>query len=233
MDVQVESLLEGAQQARGTVIIVDVYRAFTTAAVAMERGINKIIFVAQPEEALAVRAQGLADYCVGEVGGIPPEGFDFGNSPYEMSKADLAGKVMVHTTRAGTVGVTAATEADRIYGASLVNAKATVERILATEPALVTVVAMGLGGKIRTDEDEQCALYLRNLLLGRDPDEEAVRALVRAGKETDKFMDPKNTYLHPEDVECALQINRVNQPIEIFSQDGLLQARPVRREGAA
>ena len=224
MDIIVDSLLEGAQRARGTVIIVDVYRAFTTAAVALERGISKIIFVAQPEEALAVRAQGLADYCVGEVGGIPPEGFDFGNSPYEMSKAELAGKTMVHTTRAGTVGVTAAAQADQVYGTSLVNAKATVDRILASRPSLVTVVAMGLGGKVRTDEDEQCALYLRNLLLGRNPDEAAVRSLVRAGKETDKFMDPDQPHFHPEDVDYALRINQINQPIEIFEENGLLQA---------
>ena len=67
MEIRIDSLLEGAQRARGTVIIVDVYRAFTTASVALERGISNIIFVAQPEEALAIREQGLADICVGEV----------------------------------------------------------------------------------------------------------------------------------------------------------------------
>lgn len=40
MEIKVESLSEGAspQKARGTVVIVDVFRAFTTAAVAFARG---------------------------------------------------------------------------------------------------------------------------------------------------------------------------------------------------
>lgn len=227
MDIRIDSLLEGAQRAEGVVLIVDVYRAFTTASVAFDRGISKIIFVAEPEEALAVRAQGRAELCVGEVGGIPPAGFDFGNSPYELAKADIAGKVMVHTTRAGTVGVTAAKKAEQIYGVSLVNARATVEHILVNRPSLVTIVAMGYQGEVRTDEDEQCALYVRNVLLGREPDEAAVRSLVRAGKETDKFMDPNQPHLHPEDVEYALRVNSIAQPIKVYREDGLLQAQPV------
>ena len=193
---------------------------------ALERGISKILFVATVEEALALKEQGVADICVGEVGGIPPEGFDFGNSPFELANADLAGKVMVHKTSAGTVGVTAASMADRIYGASLVNARATVDRILASQPPLVTIVAMGLGGKVRTDEDEQCALYLRNLFLGREPDENALRKLVYAGKETDKFMDPSQPHLHPEDVEYALRINSIAEPIEIYREGEWLTSRP-------
>lgn len=34
MQIVIDSLLEGAKSATGTVIIIDVYRAFTTAAVA-------------------------------------------------------------------------------------------------------------------------------------------------------------------------------------------------------
>lgn len=38
MEIRIESLLEGARRARGTVVIVDVFRAFTTAAVALAPG---------------------------------------------------------------------------------------------------------------------------------------------------------------------------------------------------
>ena len=70
MEIRIHSLLEGAQAAEGTVIIVDVFRAFTTAAVALQRGVSKIIFVADPDDALALREAGKADFCVGEVGGM-------------------------------------------------------------------------------------------------------------------------------------------------------------------
>ncbi len=226
MKISVHSLLEGAQSARGTVIIVDVFRAFTTASVALERGVSKIIFVADPDEALALRAAGKADICVGEVGGIPPEGYDFGNSPHELSTANLAGKIMAHSTRAGTVGVNAATQADRIYGGALINARATTQAILEENPDHVTIVAMGLAGKERTDEDEVCALYLRNLLEGRNPEENAVRQVIEGGKEIVKFLDPKQSFLHPEDITHALNINGINRVVRIQKEDGLLVAIP-------
>ena len=226
MEIRIHSLLEGARQAEGTVVIVDVFRAFTTASLALDRGVEKIIFVADPDEALALREAGKADICVGEVGGIPPEGYDFGNSPHELSTADLSGKVMAHSTRAGTVGVNAATRADRIFGASLANARATTRAILADNPELVTIVAMGLAGKERTDEDEVCAMYLRNQLEGRTPDADAIRKIILSGKEVIKFMDPAQPYLYFEDVAHALNIDQVNQVVRIEHEDGLLTARP-------
>ena len=73
MEIRLLSLLEGARQAEGTVVIIDVYRAFTTAAVAFSRGADKIILVAEIEEALELRRQGKGELCVGEVGGIRPK----------------------------------------------------------------------------------------------------------------------------------------------------------------
>ena len=92
MRILVDSLIEGARRARGTVVIIDVFRAFTTEAVAFQRGARKIILVGSPEEALRLRSDGIADLCVGEVHGMRPPGFDFNNSPYEMSQADLDGQ---------------------------------------------------------------------------------------------------------------------------------------------
>ena len=100
MEVRLDSLLRGAQGALGTTIIIDVFRAFTTAAVAFDRGVECIVLVAEVEEALALKAQGVGDVLMGEVDGTKPDGFDFGNSPYEISQADIAGKTLVHSTRA-------------------------------------------------------------------------------------------------------------------------------------
>lgn len=227
MDIRVVSLLEGAQSAQGTTVIIDVYRAFTTETVAFRRGVEKIVLVAEIEEALALRDKGVGDLCVGEVDGKRPEGFDFNNSPHEMNETDLAGKTLIHSTRAGTVGVTAAANADVIYGGALVNAKATVNAILDESPEVVTLAAMGWAGRERTDEDEQCAFYLRNLLQGREPDTDAVRALVMAGLESQKFGDLDQPHFHVEDRDLALEINGADFAIRISKEDGLLVARPV------
>jgi len=46
MEIRLASLLRGAQEAEGTTIIIDVFRAFTTAAVAFDRGATQIVLVA-------------------------------------------------------------------------------------------------------------------------------------------------------------------------------------------
>ena len=225
MEIRLGSLVRDAREAEGTAIIIDVFRAFTTAAIAFDLGAEKIVLVAEVEEALALHDRGIGDLLMGEVDGKRPEGFDFGNSPYEISQAHLEGKTIVQSTRAGTVGVAAATKADAIYLGSLVVAGATIRKIQQGSPALVTIIAMGDRGTFRSDEDEQCALYLRNLLEGRKPDAQAVRSLVLDGGQTQKFFDANQPQYHPEDVELALQIDRFPFAMRITREDGLLVAR--------
>jgi 2-phosphosulfolactate phosphatase len=225
MDIRIESLLDGARRATGTVVIVDVFRAFTTAAVALARGAPRIVMVAEIDEALRLRDQGVGEICVGEVNGIQPEGFDFGNSPQEMMQAPLQGKVVIQSTRAGIIGVAAATGAQAVYAGSFVVADATAQAIRRDGPPQVTLVAMGWNAKVRTDEDELCALYLRNLIQGRRPDPEAIRKLVRASGEAAKFGDPKQPHFHREDLEIALEINKYDFAVRVVKEDGLLVAR--------
>jgi 2-phosphosulfolactate phosphatase len=225
MRIKMGSLLRGAQEAEGTAVIIDVFRAFTTAAVAFSRGARAIIMVAEVAEALELRRLGLGELCMGEVAGMRPEGFDFGNSPFELSQANVRGKTIIQSTRAGTVGVSAAANAERIYAASLVTAQATVKAILRDSPEVVSIVAMGAEARERADEDEQCALYIRNMLQGRQPDRDAVRKLVLVGAEAQKYGDPARPHFHPKDREVALQIDSIPFAITVAREDGLLVAR--------
>ncbi len=226
MRIVVDSLLEGARRARGTVVIVDVFRAFTTAAVALDRGAEKIILVAEVDEALDLRDRGVGEVCMGEVGGIRPDGFDYGNSPSQLGEADVGGKTIVQSTRAGTVGMTAAKGADRLYGGSLAVASATVEVVRSLDPGLVTIVAMGSEGRVRTDEDEQCALFMRNLFQGARPENESVRDVVLAGAEARKYGNPATPHFPAADRDLATRIDSHSFAIRVDREDGLLVARP-------
>ncbi len=232
MEIRIESLIEGARRAGGTVVVIDVFRAFTTAAVAFARGAQKIILTAEPEEALHLRERGLGELCMGEVGGQRPPGFDFGNSPFELSRADIRGKTLIQSTRAGTVGVCAVPQPQALYAASFVVAGATARAILREQPPLVTLVAMGGNATQRSDEDEQCALYLRNLLRGRQPDPDAVRTLVLASAEAARFGDPALPHFHPGDLEIALDIDRYDFAVRVAYEDGLPVGR-IERSSAA
>ncbi len=219
------SLVRDAREAVGATIVIDVFRAFTTAAIAFDRGATKITLVAEVDDALALHRSGVGDLIMGEVDGKRPEGFDFGNSPHEISQADVAGKSLVQSTRAGTVGVAAAENADVIYLGSFVVAQATVDAIRRQRPDVVSIIAMGDQGRVRSDEDEHCGIYLRNLLEGRRPDFEAVRSLIMSGGATQKFFDPAQPQFHPEDVTLALQADSYPFAMRITREDGLLVAR--------
>jgi len=226
MEISIYSLFEGADRATGTVAVIDIFRAFTTAAVALANGASRIVMVRTVEEALALRDRGIGRVCMGEVQGRAPDGFDFGNSPFEISNVDFRGKTIIQRTSAGTQGVVAAgSQAEGLYAASLVTADATVRALLSGSPDHVSVVAMGDNGRSRTNEDELCAIHLRNRLEGRPGDAEAVRRLILAGGEVGRFHDPARPYLHPEDVGIALDIDRYDFAIRIEFENG----RPVAR----
>ena len=225
MEIRLGSLVRDAHEAEGTAIIIDVFRAFTTAAIAFDHGAKEITLVAEPEEALELHRRGIGDYLMGEVAGKRPEGFDFGNSPHEISQVDLAGKTLVQSTRAGTVGVAAAANASDVYLGSFVVAQATVDAVRKDGPELVSIIAMGDQGVVRSDEDEQCGIYLRNLLEERKPDFDAVKTLVLKGGATQKFFDPDQPQYHPEDVTLALEADRYSFAMKISRENGLLVAR--------
>ena len=84
---------------------------------------------------------------------------------------------------------------------------------------------MGDNGIERTDEDEVCAIHIRNCLEGRPGDRRAVQRLILAGGEVARFHDPARAYLHPEDVDIALDIDRYDFAVRVEYEDG----RPVAR----
>jgi 2-phosphosulfolactate phosphatase len=83
----------------------------------------------------------------------------------------------------------------------------------------------------RTDEDELCALHLRNILQGRSGDGAAVRGVILAGKEAARFGTPAYPHLHPGDLEIALDIDRYDFAVRVGLEGGRPIARPERELG--
>src|ERR1044071_6289882 len=94
--------LETCHNATGIVIVIDVIRAFTNAAFAFSRGTKAIYPVSTVEEVMAFKVEHSNALACGEVGGVPPEGFDFGNSPTQTRTLNLHDKLIVQRTGAGT-----------------------------------------------------------------------------------------------------------------------------------
>jgi 2-phosphosulfolactate phosphatase len=211
MEVTHTRLLKGAQTAKGVAVIIDVFRAFTCAPLLFSLGIQKSILVSTPEEAFALKEKNSKLVLIGEVGGIPIEGFDLGNSPSEILKKGTAffdGKTVVQRTSSGVQGVlTALDVADEVLPASYALAKSTARYILSKQPPRVSLVAMGWALKYVAPEDEWCARYISHLLGVNDYDHNTALAEILSNKTTQKFFDPEKPHFPPEDPIMCLQLN--------------------------
>ena len=157
MKIEILEFVEGARNAKGVAVIIDVFRAFSVACYAFDAGAARIIATAAVENAFQLRKQYKNSVLVGERDEKKIEGFDFGNSPTEIIKADLSGKTVIHTTTAGTQGLINAVNADAVLTGSLVNAGAIVRWIKANNPDHIALVAMGYRASISAEEDLLCA----------------------------------------------------------------------------
>lgn len=218
----IESPTTSAGNFRGAVVIIDVFRAFTTAAVALSNGAEAVMMVDDVALALALRERGVGKVCIGERRGLKPTGFDFGNSPNEISRVSFSGEIVIQTTSNGTKGIVAASGAASLYAASLVNAAATVEAILTSGETQVRLIAAGDGAD-RTDEDEICALYMRALLRGRSPDRDAIRQAVGT-------LSPRldGQTMSAEDFAACLEVDAIPLAVQVEQSQGLCVARSVR-----
>jgi len=130
----------------GAVVVIDVLRAFTTAAYAFGAGARHIYLVGTVQEALALKASTPGALAMGEDRGRRVAGFDFANSPTEVARAELTGRIIVHRTSAGTQGVVAAIRAGRLWCAALANASATAAAVRTAGLGAPTYVITGWGG---------------------------------------------------------------------------------------
>ena len=197
MDIRILHLIEGAREARGLTVIIDVFRAFSVEAYFLARGAETIIPVGDQALAYALKAQNPDMILAGERGGKILPGFDTGNSPSQLMDINAVGKTVVHTTSAGTQGIANAIHADEILGGCLVNAKATAEYIKRSGAKEVSLVCMGYAAEYQTEEDNLCAEYIKALLEGRTID---MNAEIEKLKSTSgaKFFDKTQNDVFPE-----------------------------------
>jgi len=222
------STVSGAREARGLAVIIDVFRAFTSAAHVMANGAERIVPVLTVEESFRLKEQHPDWLQIGEQGGIRVEGFDHGNSPHEVSTADFSGRTVIQRTGAGTNGVVNARDADEIILGSFVMAGAIARYIRRAEPVVVSLVAMGDVGVEPNEEDESCAEYIEGLLKGEKPDFEEMKRRIRAAPSGAKFFDPARPHFREEDFHLAMELDRFDFVLRVERGDllGVVKVSP-------
>ena len=154
-----------------TVVVIDTLRSFTSAAVALSRGARAIYPVESVAEAAQLANRLENALSVGAIGGGDPvPGFDYGNTPSALIKAQVAGKRVVMSTAAGVRGLQRFRQARHLFAASLVCGRATAQAIKAAKAKEVCFVITGEWVDRDGDEDIACADYIEALLRRQEAD---------------------------------------------------------------
>jgi len=213
--------LEDCHTAKGIVIIIDVLRAFSTAAYAFSRGAREIVLVSTVEQALTLKLQIPDSKAMGEVGGLAPQGFDFGNSPTFINREDLSGITLIQRTGAGTQGAVRSENAEVMLASSFVVATATLAFVNNLRASEVTFVVTGKtfsGG----DEDLACAEYLEELLKGNSPDAKPFIKRVFDSRDALQHLDPLEIAFPRSDLDYCSQIDKFDFAMPITREAGKL-----------
>jgi len=109
-------------------IVVDALRASATAAMLFDAGATELVLVASVEDAFAAKAAHPEAILAGERGGLPPEGFDMGNSPRNAGRAN--GRTVIFTTTTGSQWMVQSTGAADLFMGTTVNATAVAQAAL-------------------------------------------------------------------------------------------------------
>lgn len=135
-------------------VVVDALRASATAAMLLDAGAIEILAVRAVDEALALRQEHPDALLFGERGGLPPEGFDYGNSPRDAQAA--RGRRIIFTTTTGAGRLVQCWGAPAVYMGTTVNATASC-RAAARHGRDVVVIPAGLMGAPAFDAQEDWA----------------------------------------------------------------------------
>ena len=135
--------------------VIDVIRATTTISVMLARGAHEVIIAKNKSQAFFLKKIFKNYLLCGEEGGIPPKGFDFGNSPLEYSSMNLEDKGIILKTTNGTKSFFKTLNSRSSFAMSLVNISYTCDAVIYEAEKTgsdILLICSGEKGKIAYDD---------------------------------------------------------------------------------
>ena len=219
--------VEGARQARGIAVVIDVLRSFTVSAYALAGGARECRLVTTTDEARALAASAPGAVICAEEDGLPVQGIAISNSPTQIREIDLNGRVLVQRSSAGTPVAASVRAGVDIFAASLVVARATVLACLSMRPATLTLIASA-----DYPEDHACAQYVEALVHGDTPD---IEGLLRPLKKSERYAHLKSGAwpgFPPTDLDLALDLDHFGFAMPVARANGYLRLTRADQAGS-
>jgi len=199
-------------------VVVDVLRASSSLVVLLERGVEEVLLAGSIGEARRVARERPHYLLCGERGGLPPRGFQYGNSPVEFAGLDLGGRWAILCTSNGTRALARVTAAPLALVGALLNASAV------ARAAAEAAAERGLGVAVVCSGDEGGTAFSLEDALGAGA---IVDAVVGLGREA-----PVRARLELSDAAlAALTIYRAHQGQEQAALRATSHARDLEALG--
>ncbi len=226
-------------------VVVDVLRASSSIVTLLERGCEEVVAAADIADARRLAERLPGHILCGEAGGLPPEGFAYGNSPVEFAAADVAGRSVILATSNGTRILAAlAAEAPAVLVGCLLNrtevAKAALAIARERNLGVAIVCSAAYGGSVFVLEDALGAGAIADAAISQGTDfmsqdaarfardafsvaEPQIRKAVRSAYHAQELVDIGLA----EDVSYCAQLDvSTVAPVLERSADGILRLRP-------
>ena len=238
------ALLPGLLPERPTdvCVVVDALRATSAIATMFAHGVEAVAVVGAIDEARALKAAApVGALLCSESGGLPPEGFDHGNSPAEFADMDLGGRRAILATSNGTRALVRAAAAPAVFTGSLLNRAAAAQAAHEAATALAVGVAIVCSGtdlaRAFSLEDLAVSGALVEELLRRQPDAHLTDGAMAALRLWRSYAEPRAIFdeaAHARtlvglglaaDLEFCAQVDRYTVAPKLEMEDELLVLR--------
>lgn len=199
-------------------VIIDVFRAFTTACYVLEHHPTTYMLTTKSTVISRLASDLSAPVLIGK----PEKGavlnYNIPNSPTRVNEIKINGQNVLHRTEGGAKGVLDAKGADIILVAGIVNADATVQYITKLTNPQVNIVPMGHEATIPSLEDDICAQYINAQLKGEKMNLTEFHAALQEGP--GKYFFSEDQWQYPcQDFQYCLEVGRFNFAIQAQVHD--------------
>ena len=155
------SHLKEADLRQTTVVVFDVLRATSSMITGLAHGVTGFFPVRTLEAAREWKERKPDLLLAGERHGVPPAGFDLGNSPNEFKS--VHGRRIIITTTNGTAALEQVRNAKTVLLGALVNIAALAELICSSSPEHLLLVCAGTGDRFSLEDAIGAGALLANL----------------------------------------------------------------------
>ena len=147
--------------------VIDTIRATSTIVTMIGHGASSVTIAENKAEAFELKKIFPGYILCGEEGGLAPEGFDYGNSPVEVSEMDARSKDFILMTTNGTRSILRAAEFSEVFILSILNLNYALDMI--TESARINfydilILCSGERKRIAYDDAYNAGLAVKYLL---------------------------------------------------------------------